>query len=117
LATGDQIDRQQEATIDLACIRGDGVDLGRPVGRSDGTPVRVAVTAEVDEDDVSLDSRPLALHPDETIAERECQVVSGMLGHRCEDLDPELRRLLRDRQLRDSALAVRLMCVHERMFP
>jgi hypothetical protein len=104
-------------TIKLTAIRGKGIDLTglvlRPLTAIRGEPE----VAEPNHDNVAVHPCPLALNAKKPAGDLEDEVVPAMLCHRLQDRDSEVSGRRGDLELRYRALHVRLMRLHERMFP
>jgi hypothetical protein len=106
--TRDLFDRDEEAAVQVAAVRGDAVYLLRAVARAHvaargGEPACAGPDAE----DVTDPLRPLALHADQTVLDVEDQVVASTFGHRTQHHDSESRGLKSGCRLGDGSLVAR----------
>src|SRR5918992_2535458 len=113
----DELGWQQVNAIDFAAVCSDGVNLPGRVLRTLGTARRDAVAPKPNHNDVARNARPLALNPKELSGDFEHKVVAPVLRHGLEHGDPELGGRRSDLEFCHGALQVRVMRLHERMFP
>jgi hypothetical protein len=102
------VDRNEVRLGKFPAVDGDCIDLVDRIGARD-VAVRCvprATHADADHAQIAIQGAPLALHPHDTIAQIEEQVVATMFCDGLEDVNPELDRLQRYRGLGDVALVV-----------
>jgi hypothetical protein len=94
LSSHDQRLGEKVATIEIAAIRPDQVDLALVVGPvnipAGGEPIALEVDA--DHRPRRVEARPLALHPKYLAGDLKRQVVSAVFSHRLEDWHAESDR-------------------------
>jgi len=101
------LNRQQETLVKSLTVDGDRIDLILVVDAANVSAGAPAVAGEVDGNHGVTTRRPFALNPEEAGLGREDQVVAGVLAEGLRDIDAELGRRSRDRQLGHVALVVR----------
>jgi hypothetical protein len=77
----DKFGRQEVNAVEVAAVGGNAVDLSGEVLRALPAAGCDAVVAKAYNNDVALDTRPLALDPKEPAADLEDEVVAAVLGH------------------------------------
>jgi hypothetical protein len=113
---GDHVDRNKVAAVEWLTVDSDEVDLVGCVRAMDVACRREAVAPQGDPDHGSrrVERTPLALHPQQSIANLKSQVIAPVLDDRSEDGDPELCGRGGDGGLGDPTFLVGGQ--HERMF-
>jgi hypothetical protein len=104
--TVDVRDRDEVALAQVVAPGRDAIDLASRVRSSDVAPRRESRRADADDYDIALSPGPLALRPQQPIADTEYQVVSPAFYERTVHVDPELDRLVHDRGLGDRAFLI-----------
>jgi hypothetical protein len=110
--------RQKVATVQIAAVHPDELDLAGLVRALYIPGWRQARAAEVDDHRVLVrtEASPLALHSHQLIADLEDKVCAAMLGYWGEDGHAGLDRGELDRCFGNCAFEVRVV-THEQMFP
>jgi hypothetical protein len=103
----ESLDWQEVAAREIRTVGGKRVDFLSSLETAPKTFASTSVRIAPDIDHVAVARRPLALHPQQVIAEQEDHVEAPALGDGAIDLDPEFCCGMRDRRLRDSALLIR----------
>jgi hypothetical protein len=108
LSPGAQIIEGDEvAALVVGTVGCERIDFSGGIDPSPNTLARSSARVAANEDGIANPRRPLALDAQEILAEKEDHVEPASLGDWAVDLDPELRRLMSDRCLRNRALLIR----------
>jgi hypothetical protein len=113
-ASGHEADRQQIADVEVIAVSDNCVDLGFCVLAAHMTSRRPAEPREVDDHDIALPRRPLALNPQQAIADLKREVVPAVLADRSQDADSEACRCGDDLRFGDVAFEIGIVRAHAR---
>jgi hypothetical protein len=108
------MDGNEVASVEIAAVDAERIDLGRAVGPDHVAAGRVTGAPDTRRDHVALKRAPLALHAENPGPEVEGEVIAPVLGNRLQDGNAECDGLGCDLCFSDGALVVGR--VHEHMF-